>query len=165
MDSRAWAYSFLKEESLQCDYEIMTDQLSSDIARVVHDVKHIKELSHLGYLVYHCNGSIRGELAIEKADYDWLSNAYDWYLERVKETKMFVVPQGSIGACGLHQLRAKTKMCVRIAYKIQHEGIEVHQRLLDFLNLLSNTLFLMALYENKCEGYKEQEFVSKSYGC
>ncbi len=165
MDSRACAYSFLKEKSKMCDYEIATDELSSLIAKSKHDVLHIDELDKLVYLIYHCNGSIRGKLAIDMQDYLWLCDVYEKYLSKVGNTTKFVLPQGCIGACHLHVLRAKTKSVVRIAYQIEDEGIRVDNILLDFLNLLSNTFFIMALYENKCQEVEEVEFVSKSYGC
>lgn len=163
MDSRCCAYSFLTEKSLCCDYEIMTDQLASDIALASHDVKACDELLQLCELVYHCNGSIRGKFAIEEKDLLWLNEVYEKYLALNGETRMFVVPAGSKGACWLHHLRVEAKQCVRLAYRIEQEGIAVKQRLLDFLNLLSNVFFQMALYENKQNNIQEVPFHSKSY--
>lgn len=163
MDARCCAYSFLKEDSLCCDYEIMTDQLCSDMALAMHDVKHCDELAWLAQLVYHCNGSIRGKLAISNEDYIALNAMYECYVKQLGPIKMFVLPHGSKGACWLHHLRVQAKACVRLAYKIEKEGIQVEARLLDTLNLLSNVLFQMALWENFKEGVVEIPFVSKSY--
>ena len=72
MDQRCCAYSFLKETSRQCDYEVASDELASLIAQAVHSVKHQPELLKLCELVYHANGSIRGRLAIRDEDFEWL---------------------------------------------------------------------------------------------
>ncbi len=159
-DARCCAYSFLKEESRMCDYEILTDQLASDNALAVHFVKHNPELAQLTELIYHCNGSIRGKLAIQESDFLWLNQLYDQLLEPIHQ---FVVPQGSLGACWLHRLRTEAKAAVRLAYQIEREGHPVPQRLLDFLNLLSNVYFQMALRENRQENVAEIPFVSRSY--
>lgn len=37
------AYSFLKEGSNQCDYEIMTDRLASFLGLSMHYIKHIDQ--------------------------------------------------------------------------------------------------------------------------
>ncbi len=165
MDARTCAYSYLKERSHMCDYEIQTDLLSSEIGLAIHTIKHIKELGRLAELVYHCNGSIRGKVAITCEDYEWLNQVYEYYATQVGELNYFVVPQGSHGSCVLHRLRSLSKVCVRLAYKIQQEGKDVSNIVLDFLNLLSNTFFMMAVYENRCEKVEEVQFVSKSYGC
>lgn len=61
------AYSFLKEGSNQCDYEIMTDRLASLLGLSMHYIKHIdqEELLFLCETIYHANGSIRGKNAID----------------------------------------------------------------------------------------------------
>lgn len=163
MDSRLIAYSYLKEDSKKCDYEIITDLLASDMGLAMHYVKHICELERLVALVYHANGSIRGRCAITENDTLWLLSVYDKYQSLVDNHSNFYLPIGCKGASHLHHLRSMTKMCVRLAYKIEKEQIKVNSLLIDFLNLLSNTLFLMALYENKCENVTEVVFESKSY--
>ncbi len=164
MDARCCAYSYLKEQSTCCDYEITTDQLVSDLALAKNAVKHIKELDKLVELIYHCNGSIRGKLAITTDDFNWLSEIYEQY-QQLAGVNYFVVPSGSVGACHLHHCRVLTKSCVRLAYKIEKEGIRVDKLLFNFLNLLSNTLFMMALVENKKNNIDEIPFISKSYEC
>lgn len=165
MDARCCAYSYLKEDSLMCDYEIQTDLMASDTALAAHWVKHIEQATwlHLTELIYHCNGSIRGRMAITQADFEWLMAVYDAAHDAVGTIDYFVVPYGSQGTCWLHHLRVLAKSCVRLAYKIEKEGIEVETLLLDFLNLLSNTYFMLALLENKKEAVQELRFVSKSY--
>ena len=164
MNARCCAYSFLQEDGSSCDYEIMTDWLASETAAVIHDSSFSSELLHCVELIYHCNGSIRGRLAIEEEDLKWLNELYENLSQQV-QIKSFVVPQGCKAAIGLHRLRVMAKACVRLAYKCEKEGKRVDRRLLDFLNILSNVFFYMALIENQRAQVEEIPFVSKSYDC
>ena len=94
MDQRCCAYSFLKETSRQCDYEVATDELASLIGQAVHCVKHQPELLKLCELVYHANGSIRGKLAIRPEDFRWLDQLYVKLTQENGELKQFVLPTG-----------------------------------------------------------------------
>lgn len=165
MDQRCCAYSFLKEVSRQCDYEIATDELASLTAQAIHTSQQKEELIQLAQLLYHANGSIRGKLAIFDEDVNWLNELYERLIEENGQLHSFVVPAGCLGACALHVLRSKTKAVVRLAYAIKREEKPVASVLLDFLNLLSNVFFQMALKENRLEQVEEIPFVSRSYGC
>lgn len=163
MNMDACAYTFLYEDGSCCDYEVATDMLASYLGITSHYVKHIdsKDLIKLIELVYHGNGSIRGRCAIEESDYIFLRSLYDKYHI---EMKKFVLPFGTLGSSHLHYARSYTKAIIRIMNKVKKEK-EIEQILFDFFNLLSNTLFMMALYENSKENHDEREFISKSYGC
>ena len=156
------AYSFLSEDGSLCDYEIATDELASMTAVCAHHVKHIKrkDIQELVTLIYHANGSIRGKCAIQKQEVMRLHAMYEFYFVRIEH---FVLPVGSLGTTYLHVFRAKTKAIIRILTKLQKEGHTINHHLLDFMNLLANTFFMMCLYENKAEGISEQVFISKSY--
>lgn len=156
------AYSFLKEEGSMCDYEIATDRFASSFGVAAHYVKHIEpeELQTLIELVYHANGSIRGKCAITEKELSYVYSLYDKY---AMDMHHFVVPDGCIGATYLHVLRADCKAIIRLMTKIKQEGHTVSDILWDFMNLLSNTLFMMCLYENKCENFIERPFMSRSY--
>ena len=162
MGMECCAYSFLLEDSHMCDYEIATDELASLISVTRHYVKHIqqKDLCELIELVYHANGSIRGKCAIHQEEIQRLYAMYQTYFV---EMKHFVIPDGCIGASYLHVLRSKTKAVIRYMTRIKKEAHPVPEDLWDFMNLLANTFFMMALYENKEEGHLEKEFISKSY--
>lgn len=157
------AYSFLAEEGNCCDYEIATDQLASSFSIVKHYVKHIRkeDIMQLIELIYHANGSIRGKCAIGLDEVEQLKKIYERYF--VKMTN-FVLPDGCIGASYLHKVRADVKAVIRIMHLVENEGYKVEKSLYDFMNLLSNTCFMMCLYENEKEHYKETIFVSRSYG-
>lgn len=162
MEADYCAYPFLKEESNLCDYEIATDRLTSLISVTRHFVRHIAQddMQTLLEFVYHANGSIRGKCAIGEEELSVLKAMHAKYYIRMER---FVLPDGCIGASHLHVLRAETKVVIRIMHKIEREGILIQQVLFDFMNLLSNTFFMMCLYENSKEGIMEKEFVSRSY--
>jgi ATP:cob(I)alamin adenosyltransferase len=158
------AYPFLTETSLKCDYEIMTDTLSSLLGVCEATSKHIPELQKLVELTYHMNGSIRAKMALTADDLEYMLDTHDKYAELVSEqSKKFVLPRGCIGASHMHVARAKAKEVARLMYKIEREEQEVDKILIDFVNVLSNALFYMAMFENKMEGIDEIEFISKSY--
>ena len=156
------AYSFLKEEGHCCDYEIATDQLASSFSIAKHYVKHIAEtdMVRLIELVYHANGSIRGTCAIHEEEVAEVKRMYDTYY---KEMRHFVLPDGCIGASMLHKIRADVKAVIRVMRLVEDEGYVVASTLYDFMNLLSNTCFMMCLYENAGEKVEEKAFVSRSY--
>lgn len=164
MDYRYMAYPFLKEESRMCDYEVATDELTSMIGYAIHLVKHVDELPDMVEVIYHLNGSIRGQLAIDESDLGFWNAVYDRYVGLVGEIHYFVLPMGCLGASYLHILRSKIKSVLRIAYAIDREEKKVSPLILDLLNVLSNLLFYMCLHENACEGVTEVKFGSKSYG-
>lgn len=156
------AYPFLKEKSHLCDYEIATDRLASMLSVARHHIRHIpqEDLLQLMEMIYHANGSIRGACAIGEAELKKLNTFYARYHI---EMDRFVLPDGCIGASHLHVLRAEVKAVIRIMHQIQCEGKPVEAILFDFMNLLSNTFFMMCLYENAQDGIREREFISRSY--
>lgn len=156
------AYPFLKEESCLCDYEIATDHLASMLSLARHHIRYIaqNDLLQLIEMIYHANGSIRGVCAINEQQLLALRSLYDTYFISMDR---FVLPDGCIGASYLHVLRAETKAIIRVMHRIQREGKAVNAALFDFMNLLSNTFFMMCLYENAHDGFTEREFISRSY--
>lgn len=164
MGMECCAYSYLMEEGHVCDYEIATDQLASSFSIAKHYVKHIakEDMVCLIELIYHANGSIRGKCVIHEAE---VAQVYDMYTRYYKEMRHFVLPDGCIGTSYLHKLRSDVKAIIRIMRCIEEEGHTISSTLYDFMNLLSNTCFMMCLYENACEGVAEQRFISRSYAC
>lgn len=159
----ACAYPFMQEKSLKCDYEIESDYLVSVLGSILADetLPFYDDVHWLCTQVYHANGSIRGKLAITQEELKQIESMYDRYAKEYPCT-MFVLPRGSKLACKFHEARCLAKRVVRIAEKINLEQ-EVAYELLEFLNILANLLFMMALAANVKAGIKEEEFISKSY--
>lgn len=167
-------YPFIYEDGLLCDYEIATDLLCSQMGLAIEllpgESPLIAELRRLQELVYHLNGSLRGECAVALADVQWLRQNYNKALAtrntRAKTTEgkgQFVLPAGVASAACLHVARCHAKAVVRIMWRLQKQGIEVPRHLLEWANLLANHLFLMAEASNQLAGRSAIPFVSQSY--
>ena len=167
-DWRYSSYPFMREKSCLVDYEIRTDSLTTRIGAVFPLLTEkeqviIDDLRTIQPLCYHVNGSVRGKLALTEEDLKWLSERYDFYVEQTGEkVRQFVLPQGNNAACALHIARSEAKKSYRALHKVSEER-EVPDILFDFLGLLANVCFVMAVYVNQINGIQETPFVSKSY--
>ena len=168
-DARYSCYPFMREKASIVDFEIRTDSLTTQMGvalvavnkatvRVVAD-----DLLAILPMAYHVNGSVRGKLAVTEDDLAWLSDRYDFYVSHVKdEIQNFVLPQGTEAAAALHVCRSESKKSYRILHKVSEER-EVPAILFDYLGLLANVFFVMAVYMNQRAGIAEILFISKSY--
>ena len=168
-DIRFSCYPFMREKSCLVDYEIRTDSLTTRIGAVLPTLRNnpncpvLKDLEIIQPLAYHVNGSVRGKLAITEDDLHWLSHRYDYYVEQAGETiKQFLLPQGSETGALLHICRSEAKKSYRALHKVSEER-EVPEILFDFLGLLANVFFVMAVYMNRLDNVAEIPFISKSY--
>jgi len=170
-DWRYSCYPFMREKSCLVDYEIRTDSFTTRIGECISILKKdaifeeiCSILQKIQPLAYHANGSVRGRLAIEKEDMDWLNFVYDDFVARAGEKiKQFVLPQGHEAACALHICRSEAKKSYRALHKVSEER-EVHEVLFQFLGLLANIFFVLAVEANTLTNTEEVPFISKSYG-
>ncbi|MGL5978674.1 MAG: ATP:cob(I)alamin adenosyltransferase [Erysipelotrichaceae bacterium] len=164
-DVNACAYPFLKETSKKCDFEIETDLLASMLGSASAMANGVlqADCDRLCLDIYHLNGSIRGRVAIQKVDVDWIMERYAWYEQALGPVRAFVVPKGCLLAGQLHTARCVAKKVTRLAYQI--EAVQhVDEHVITYANMSANLLFYMALYANKEANVAEVVFVSKSYG-
>lgn len=169
-DIRYSCYPFMREKICLVDFEIRTDSLTTRIGAVlptlVDDPKGqvvLEDLRVIQPLAYHVNGSVRGKLAITEEDLQWLSARYDFYVSHVeKAIQQFVLPQGIESAARLHICRSEAKKSYRALHKVSEER-DVPEILFDYLGLLANVFFVMAVYMNKQHEHEEIVFESKSY--
>lgn len=160
----------MREKSCLVDFEIRTDSLTTKIGAVLPLLEGEKncqvlldDLHMIHPMAYHVNGSVRGKLAVTEEDLKWLSSRYDFYVEQVgEEIKQFLLPQGCQAATFLHICRSEAKKSYRALHKVSEEK-EVPEILFDYLGLLANVFFVMAVYTNKMHGMEEVPFISKSY--
>ena len=165
-DWRYSSYPFMHEKSCLVDYEIRTDCLTTMVGAVLpllSEKEIMDDLRLIQPLCYHVNGSVRGKLAITEVDLKWLSERYDYYVHQAgNQVKQFVLPQGNNAACALHLARSEAKKSYRALHKVSEER-EVPDILFDFLGLLANVFFVMAVYVNQKNEIQEIPFESKSY--
>jgi len=161
-------YTYMDEERLLCDYEILTDGISSYFGLALsigrergypEDICNI--LEWLTEAILHVNGSLRGKLAINEEDLDKLYNLYKQYKSKINVSG-FTLPTGSYFSCVINVLRYKTKELVRLL-NIIHREREIPEILFSFTNLLANFLHVLSVYINNLDGVETKPFISKSY--
>jgi cob(I)alamin adenosyltransferase len=163
-------YPFIYEASYLCDYEVLTDELCGHIGMACsvldQDIQDIADdLARLQPLAFHANGSIRGKLALEESDLDWIKNRLTHYKQEVKDrAKGFVLPRGTSPMQILHQARSTSKKAIRALVRVEQQGAEIPMIVPRFLNLVCNFCFVLTQVINKRRGLLEPEFISKSYG-
>jgi len=170
-NNNEWAYPFLYDQvdSLMCDFEILTDEISSLIGWVRSLLPQGDplrgELLEVAGKVYDLNGSLRGRCAISEEDISSLSALCDAYSHYASDAGTpFVIPVGHPAACAAHVARTRAKAAVRLLYR-ERERMPKEQDavLIRYANVLSNYMFLLALKINAEQGVGEVPFTSKSY--
>lgn len=161
------AYPFLSDDDgdLRCDFEILTDQISSTtglLAALCPERR--EELLKLDELIYHANPTLRTFMSVAPEEIAWLKERTEALQEETKGLcERFVLPAGTPRACVAHILRTDGKRLVRMLYRHARRGGKVEEALFDFANLVSGYFFLLALQLNHADGFEEVPFVSRNY--
>ena len=167
--SKYLAYQFLYDNSddLRCDYEILTDEISSMIGFLRSLIKEEclrDELTKINELMYHINASLRTKVSVTKEELLWVESKTNAYQEEIKDRiNTFVIPQGSTQGSYAHIIRTKCKVLVRLLHRHKEQGNVVDDILFDFANLFSGYFFILALKLNKDNNTDEIEFISRNY--
>ena len=160
------AYPFLSDPSdiLSCDFEIMTDRMSSMVGLIAAKCpERREELLRVDELIYHFNPTLRTFLSIEDEEFEWLMNAIESMEKELGDKSKFVLPAGSERACLAHVLRTDGKALVRMLYRIRERGVEFSDKVIDFGTLISGYFYMLALWLNKADGVEEISFESRNY--
>jgi ATP:cob(I)alamin adenosyltransferase len=166
------SYPFLYEDSedLRCDFEILTDEISSMIGllrSLVKDEALRDDLSRVNELMYHINPSLRTHTAVRAEELAWLDEKTDALRARagMKREKgaRFVLPQGCTAASLSHIIRNRCKALVRLLSRHRQQGHKTDDILFDFINLFSGYFFFLSLTLNRDSGLEEIEFKSRVY--
>ena len=87
-------------------------------------------------------------------DVQWLENKIDWMNEVLPEMRSFILPGGNLAASMTHVARCVCRRAERICVGMNENAEEVPQLVLQYLNRLSDYLFVLAryiVYQNKGE--------------
>jgi len=178
--SKYLAYCYLYEDTsdLKCDFEILTDEISSmigllrsllDDADKTADPAMAEDLCKLNELMYHINPSLRTWVTVTEEELEWL-NQKTQQLQKATEEGLpksggltFFIPQGCTQAAYSHVIRNRCKTLVRLLSRFRQQGNEVDERLFDFANLYSGYFYFLALWFNMNHGEKESLFISRVY--
>lgn len=189
--SKYLAYPFLYDDTndLKCDFEILSDEISSMIGlvRSLLDDKDkascltiADDLSKINELMYHINPSLRTIVTVTTKELEWLyerTQSLQKALEDPSKTcktsqtckasqnksPVFFLPQGCTQAAWSHVIRNKCKALVRLISRYKQQGNPVDDILLDFINLFSGYFYFLALWLNRNHGEKELPFISRNY--
>lgn len=172
--SKNWdevCYPFIHQTDYLCDFEVVTDEWCTLIGMAYSATESdpqltdlATDLAHMQPLAFHVNGSIRGKLAIDESDVQWVLQRMAHYRQELGELEhVFVLPRGTVPVPQLHQARSNAKKAIRALVRVEQEGRAVPDVLPRLCNALCNLLFLMTLAVNLRRGVQEVAFVSKSY--
>lgn len=161
------AYPFLADEDddLRCDFEILTDRISSTTGLMASMCpERREELLKIDELIYHANPSLRTFVSITAQEIEWLNGRVEQLRAETQGLcDRFVLPAGTPRACVAHILRTDGKKLVRMMYRYAHRGGRVEDALFDFVNLVSGYFFFLALWMNHEDGFEEVPFESRNY--
>ena len=160
------SYPFLDEDFGSTDHEVLSDFLSSVLGRILSmDTPLYEETFWLMEMTLHLNGSVRGRIAVTEADIEKGLSMLSKYREYNKDRLSgFVLPTGCRLACEYHIARGEAKKVSRNLHLVRKNGIKVDEILIDFIDLMTNILFVFSLEINRLNDIDEKVFISKSYG-
>ena len=177
--SKYLAYPFLTDDAadLKCDFEILTDEISSMIGLLgsllnardrAADPCLARDLSTINELMYHINPSLRTRVAVTNEELQWLYGKTESLQKAVEGlpkagSSAFFLPRGCTQAAMSHVIRVKCKALVRLLSRYEQQGNNVDKILFDFANLYSGYFFSLALWFNKIHDEKEYSFKSRVY--
>jgi cob(I)alamin adenosyltransferase len=180
-DNAELCYTFICDPTWLTDYEVVTDELSTQLGMAYSSAELdsaladlLPDLARLQDLALHANGSIRGKPAVTEADLDWLHMRYDHVCQEIERQerdrlKNFVLPRGLPPVPELHQARATAKKAFRCLVRVEEEmeggkkRWKIPPEIPRFLNLICNFCFVLAVLVNQRRGTVEPVFVSQSY--
>lgn len=172
-------YPYIYEDSLLCDYEILTDDLTRMVGWAIDELKTLQkeypnnkllqqletELSWILPMCFHLNGSIRGKLAVSNEDHQQLLNYYQNLKEVTKnQISGFVLPGGVSPVGVLNKCSSMCKQAIRLMVRIHNDEKKTVKDILPkFTNVLCNYFFTATILINQVTDFKETPFISKSY--
>lgn len=92
---------------------------------------------------------------VHPQDVQWLEKQIDTMNEELPEMRSFILPGGHIAASAAHVARCICRRAERICVAMQEQNEEVPELILQYLNRLSDFLFVLARYIVHTHGGKE----------
>ena len=140
------------------------DELNSVIGVAISNIKEkelrdiLKEIqNHLfilgGDLATPLNNEVEVPRVTEKM-VQGIEELIDKFVDETGQLKEFILPEGKFGAPYIHHARGVCRRAERQIVKLKSEEV-INETSLEYLNRLSDLLFVMARVENKRAGYNE----------
>jgi cob(I)alamin adenosyltransferase len=83
---------------------------------------------------------------LHEADVTWLENKIDEMNEVLPEMRSFILPGGNLASSTCHVARCVCRRAERICVGMQEQNEQVHPLIIQYLNRLSDYLFVLARY-------------------
>ena len=137
--------------------------LPEDATELAEEITHIQsELLHIGAWLAITPGSASSELLRERSSEEvrFLERAIDRMQHQLPELREFIIPGGHLSAGLAHVARTVCRRCERQVVRLRYEeknGGEMSSldRIMVFLNRLSDYLFVLARFCNHLVGGKD----------
>lgn len=143
------------------------DELSSVIGLVIANIKDekIKDVLYsvqksLYFIGAEISDPYSKTILLEEKDVSFLEKIIDELQDKIPAIKHFIAPGGSLASCYLHLARSVCRRAERSVVRLSKKK-NLNKNIIPYLNRLSSLFFVLALYYNKIEGYKEIEFELK----
>ncbi|HEX2868975.1 MAG TPA: cob(I)yrinic acid a,c-diamide adenosyltransferase [Ignavibacteriales bacterium] len=91
---------------------------------------------------------------VEKELSEELEHQIDFYSGKLEELRHFILPGGSMGASYLHLARTVCRRAERLVVGL-NKTVETGEKIIVYLNRLSDLLFVLARYENQVSGVQD----------
>lgn len=135
------------------------DELNSAIGIVVscnHDKDSNNLLTEIQHKLFNIGGelSLPGHALVEDKDVTWLENQLDELNENLQPLKDFILPGGSLTASYCHLARSICRRAERDLITLGHQE-DISPVILQYLNRLSDLLFVLARHINKQENHPD----------
>jgi len=163
----------VKKHSLRIETFGTVDELNSVIGAAIADgldPKLSDELTRIQNELFHLGSDLcileqdKPKLAaprIEQRHIDTLEATLDRLTAEVGPLENFILPGGSPGAARLHVARTICRRAERLLVALAEQEA-VGDSTVGYLNRLSDALFVMARYENKCNGVPDVYWNSRA---
>ena len=116
-----------------------------------------RQLFHLGADLATAPGAqTNASTRINAAAVTWLETAIDQLTAELPELKVFILPGGSLIAAQLHVARTVCRRAERCVIRLAETEI-IGEYAIQYLNRLSDFLFVLARWENQQAGILEQK--------
>lgn len=98
---------------------------------------------------------------ISESDIKKQESKIDELEQSLSPLKNFILPGGSISSSSFHISRTVCRRAERLCIKLRDDNTAVDPLLIQYLNRLSDLLFVIARFCNKIEGFPEVEWKTK----
>ena len=132
---------------------VISGELPDEIAHHCRSIQHA--LFNVGALVATPGGQ-DSHVEINHSQIAALESTIDFMEERLEPLRQFILPGGCNQAALLHLARTIARRAERSIIRLSEQGVQLHDRILIYMNRLSDFLFVAARYVNLASGEIEQ---------